>query len=91
MALQIPNGRAERLKVEEGSVLYHEVPDGEMLSIEDDTGLVLGEVERAFLNEVMNLRTKEILSTVRRARGGASRPPWSGHFPDGWRQPHERR
>jgi cell division protein FtsA len=65
MALQIPNGRAERLKVEEGSVLYDEVPDGEMLSIEDDTGLVLGEVERAFLNEVMNLRTKEILIQVR--------------------------
>lgn len=65
MALQIPNGRAERLKVEEGSVLYDEVPEGEMLSIEDDTGLVLGEVERAFLNEVMNLRTKEILIQVR--------------------------
>ncbi len=65
MALQIPNGRAERLKVEEGSVLYDTVPDGEMLSIEDDTGLILGEVERAFLNEVMNLRTKEILTQVR--------------------------
>lgn len=65
MALQIPNGRAERLKVEEGSVLYDSVPEGEMLSIEDDTGLILGEVERAFLNEVMNLRTKEILTQVR--------------------------
>ena len=65
MALQIPNNRAERLKVEEGSVLYDEVPEGEMLSIEDDTGLILGEVERAFLNEVMNLRTKEILTQVR--------------------------
>lgn len=65
MALQIPNGRAERLKTEEGSVLYEGVPTDELLSIEDDTGLVLGEVERAFLNEVMYLRTKEILTQVR--------------------------
>ncbi|MGV3663814.1 MAG: cell division protein FtsA [Prosthecobacter sp.] len=65
MALQIPNSRAERLKADEGSVLYENVPDGEMLSIEDDTGLVLGEVERAFLNEVMYMRTKEILIQVR--------------------------
>ncbi len=65
MALQIPNGRAERLKVEEGSVLYQDVPESEMLSIEDETGLVLGEVQRAFLNEVMHLRTREILEHVK--------------------------
>ncbi len=65
MALQIPNGRAERLKVEEGSVIYEDVPEGEMLSIEDDTGLILGEVPRAFLNEVMSLRTREILEHVK--------------------------
>ena len=65
MALQIPNGRAERLKVEEGGVMFQDIDPGEMLRIEDDNGLVLGEVERVFLNEVMYLRSKEILEQVK--------------------------
>lgn len=65
MALQIQNGRAERLKMEEGSVLYEDVPADEVLRIEDETGMCIGEVERAFLNEVMYLRTREILDQVR--------------------------
>mgnify|MGYP003669487883 CR=1 FL=1 len=65
MALQIPNGRAERLKAEEGSVLLSGIDPKEMLRIEDDNGLMLGEVERVFLNEVMYLRTKEILEQVK--------------------------
>jgi cell division protein FtsA len=36
-----------------------------MLQIEDDNGFVLGEVERAFLNEVIHLRTREILEQVK--------------------------
>jgi cell division protein FtsA len=36
-----------------------------MINIEDDTGLILGEVSRAMLNEVMYLRTQEILETVK--------------------------
>lgn len=65
MALQIPNGRAERLKIEEGHAIYDDVPEGEMVRVEDDTGHVLAEVERAFLNEVIYLRTEEIMSQVR--------------------------
>lgn len=65
MALQIPNGRAERLKAEEGSVILDGVDPKEMLRIEDDNGLMLGEVERIFLNEVMYLRTKEIMEQVK--------------------------
>lgn len=64
-AFQIPNGRAERLKVDEGSCLYQDVPEGEMIRVEDDNGLSVGEVERAFLNEVMYLRTQEILEQVK--------------------------
>ena len=65
LALQIPNGRAEKVKLEDASCLYEGVPDDEILQIEDDGGLVIGEVERAFLNEVVYLRTKEILDQVR--------------------------
>jgi cell division protein FtsA len=34
--------------------------------VEDDNGMSMGEVEHAFLNEVMYLRTKEIFETVKR-------------------------
>jgi cell division protein FtsA len=64
-AFQIPNGRAERLKVDEGSCLYQDVPEDELIRVEDDNGLSVGEVERAFLNEVMYLRTQEILEQVK--------------------------
>ncbi|MDZ4288029.1 MAG: cell division protein FtsA [Prosthecobacter sp.] len=66
MALQIPHSRAELVKIAEGSCLYEDVPEDEMLRIEDDNGFVLGEVERAFLNEVIHLRTREILDQVKK-------------------------
>lgn len=65
VALQIPHGRAEALKVGEGSCIYEDVPEGELVRVEDDAGYLLGEVERAFLNEVIYLRVREILEQVR--------------------------
>ncbi len=65
MALQIPHHRAEDVKVTEGSCLFDDIPPDEMLRIEDDNGFVLGEIERAFLNEVIYLRTREILEQVK--------------------------
>ncbi len=64
-AFQIHHGRAERLKIAEGSTNYQDVRDGELIRVEDDNGLVIGEVERGFLNEVIYLRTEEILGQVR--------------------------
>ncbi len=64
-AFQMPHGRAERLKIDEGSVFYQDVPPDEMIRVEDDNGLHVGDVERAFLNEVIYLRTHEILSQVK--------------------------
>jgi cell division protein FtsA len=65
MAFQIPNTRAERLKVEEGSANYEDVPEGEILRVDDDNGLCIGEIERAFLNEVIHLRAREIFEKVK--------------------------
>ena len=65
MAFQIPNTRAERLKVEEGSANYEDVPPGETLRVDDDNGLCIGEIERAFLNEVIHLRTREIFEKIK--------------------------
>lgn len=64
-AFQIPHGRAERVKVDEGSTLYHDISPSEMIRMEDENGLFMGEIERGFMNEVMYLRTHEILSLVR--------------------------
>ena len=66
MALQIPHTRAELVKIGEGSCLYDDIPESEMLRLEDDNGFVLGEVERAFLNEVIHLRTREIMEQVKK-------------------------
>ena len=65
-AFQIPNGRAERLKVEGGSCLYQDIADGVMIRVEDDNGMSVGEAEHGFLNEVIYLRTREILEAVKR-------------------------
>lgn len=65
MAVQIPHNRAESLKIQAGSCLLDDVEAGEMLRIEDDNGFAIGEVERAFLNEVIQLRVREILDQVR--------------------------
>ena len=64
-AFQMPHGRAERLKIDEGSSLFQDVSPDEMIRVEDDNGLHVTDVERAFLNEVIYLRTQEILTQVR--------------------------
>jgi cell division protein FtsA len=51
--------------VDEGSCLYQDVQEDEMIRLEDDNGMNVGELERGFLNEVMYLRTKEILQHVK--------------------------
>jgi cell division protein FtsA len=61
----MPTPRAERLKIDEGSTLYQDVPADAMLRVEDDNGLHVGDVERAFLNEVIYLRTEEIFGQVK--------------------------
>jgi cell division protein FtsA len=65
MCFQIPHARAERLKCEEGCAVYADTAPGEMIRVENENGMFVGEVERALLNEVMHLRTREILEHVR--------------------------
>ena len=65
LCFQIPHGRAERLKVEEGSAVFEDVPAGEMIKVEDENGMNVGEVERALLNEVIHYRTREIFEQIK--------------------------
>ena len=65
MCFQIQHGRAERLKIDEGSAVYEDVPPGEMIKVEDENGMSAGEVERALLNEVIHMRTREVFEQIK--------------------------
>jgi cell division protein FtsA len=64
-AFELLTGQARRLQEDEGSCDFESVPSGDMINVTDEHGMVTGQVERAFLNEVIYLRTREILSHVR--------------------------
>ncbi|MFZ4765058.1 MAG: cell division protein FtsA [Roseimicrobium sp.] len=65
LCFQIPHGRAERLKQDEGCASMADAEPGEMIRVDNEHGMAVGEVDRALLNEVIYLRTKEILEHVR--------------------------
>ncbi|MCA1964318.1 MAG: cell division protein FtsA [Prosthecobacter sp.] len=65
MAVQIPDRRAEELKINEGSCDYADIAPDDIVRVEDDNGFMIAEVERAFLNEVIHLRVREIFEQVR--------------------------
>lgn len=65
LCFQIPHARAERLKLEDGCAVYEDSTPGEMIRVEDENGMFVGEVDRAMLNEVIHLRTREILEQVK--------------------------
>jgi len=65
MGLRIPMNRAERLKVEQGSVDLN-VPAGEMILLKDDGGFAGKEVERAMLNTIIHYRIREIFELLKR-------------------------
>lgn len=64
ICFQIPHSRAERLKIDEGAAAMDSEVEGEKIRVEDENGMFVGEVERALLNEVMYMRTREILELV---------------------------
>jgi cell division protein FtsA len=64
-AFEVMTGQARRLQEYHGSCDYESVPADEILPVEDEHGLEVARIERAFLNEVIYLRTREILLTVR--------------------------
>ncbi len=65
MAVQIPDRRAEELKVTEGSCIYDDLSPDDIVRVEDDNGFMIAEVERSFLNEVIHLRVREIFEQVK--------------------------
>ena len=66
MGLRIPMTRAEKLKIEEGSVTLGTCLPGETVLLKDDSGFAGKEVERETLNTIINLRMRELFDLLKR-------------------------
>jgi len=66
MGLRIPMARAEKLKVEEGSVTLGMSLPGETVTLKDDSGFAGKEVERETLNTIIHMRMRETFELLRR-------------------------
>src|SRR3954462_407746 len=66
MGLRIPMTRAEKLKIEEGSVILGNCLPGETVVLKDDSGFAGKEIERETLNTIIHLRVRETLELLKR-------------------------
>ncbi len=66
MGLRIPMTRAEKLKLEEGSVTLGNCLPGEMVVLKDDSGFAGKEIERETLNTIIHLRLRETFELLKR-------------------------
>ncbi len=66
LGLRIPMARAEKLKVDEGSVVLGESMPGERIVLKDETGFAGKEVEREMLNTIIHCRVRETFNLVKK-------------------------
>jgi cell division protein FtsA len=66
LGLRIPMARAEKLKMEEGSVSIGRAVPGERILLKDETGFAGKEVEREMLNTIVHCRVRETFELVRK-------------------------
>ncbi|HEY2103983.1 MAG TPA: cell division protein FtsA, partial [Chthoniobacterales bacterium] len=66
MGLRIPMARAEKLKLEEGSVTLGNCLPGETVVLKDDSGFAGKEIERETLNTIIHLRMRETFELLKR-------------------------
>ena len=66
LGLRIPMAKAEKLKVEEGSVVLGSSLPGEMVVLKDETGFAGKEVEREMLNTIIHCRVRETFELLKR-------------------------
>ena len=65
MGLRIPMARAEKLKVDEGSVILGNCLPGDTISLKDDSGFAGKEIERETLNTIIHLRVRETFELLK--------------------------
>ena len=66
MGLRIPMARAEKLKMDEGSVTLGMSLPGETVTLKDDSGFAGKEVERETLNTIIHMRVRETFELLKR-------------------------
>ena len=66
LGLRIPMAKAERLKVEEGSVILGNSRAGETIVLKDETGFAGKEVEREMLNTIIHCRVREAFELLKK-------------------------
>src|SRR4051794_41682401 len=66
MGLRIPMSRAEKLKIEEGSVTLGNSLPGETILLKDDSGFAGKEIERETLNTIIHCRLRETFELLKR-------------------------
>jgi cell division protein FtsA len=66
LGLRIPMAKAERLKVEEGSVILGNARPGEMIVLKDETGFAGKTVEREMLNTIIHCRVRESFELLKK-------------------------
>ena len=66
MGLRIPMARAEKLKIEEGSVTLGQLPARRDVYLKDDGGFAGKEVERETLNTIIHMRMRETFELLKR-------------------------
>jgi cell division protein FtsA len=66
LGLRIPMGKAEKIKIEEGSCsVGHSLP-GESVVLKDEHGFAGREIEREMLNTIINMRMRETFELLKR-------------------------
>src|SRR3984885_9995593 len=66
LGLRIPMAKAERIKVEEGSVILGNARPGEVIVLKDETGFAGKEVEREMLNTIIHCRVREAFELLKK-------------------------
>lgn len=64
MGLRMPISRAEKLKIEEGSVLLGGTMPGEMIVLKDDAGFAGKQIEREQLHVIIHERIRELFELL---------------------------
>ncbi len=66
LGLRIPMAKAERIKLEEGSVVMGNCLPGETIVLRDEAGFAGKEIEREMLNTIIHCRVRETFELIKR-------------------------
>jgi cell division protein FtsA len=78
LGLRIPMAKAERLKIEEGSVILGNSRPGEVVVLKDETGFAGKEIEREMLNTIIHCRVREAFELLKKRLEEESHLPFLG-------------